>query len=132
MFRPVRPHQRYCKPSCRLAAFKRKASRPQLALSVEDELFRLHFECGAGGKQFATACRAWGGALRAAPRDGRVREQRVSRVEGEMCAARIARKDDQVVCHADPLHLLAIARWAHDFHWLTVAGDLRGGHQGYS
>ena len=43
----TRPHQKHCKPSCRLAAFKlRQVQRegglfPQMS---EDELFRVPFE----------------------------------------------------------------------------------------
>jgi hypothetical protein len=36
--------KKHCKPSCRLAAFKAKASRPQLPLAIDNDLFRLHFE----------------------------------------------------------------------------------------
>jgi hypothetical protein len=44
MFEPTRPHQKHCKPTCRLAAFKLRAGRPTLPTMVEDELFRVPFE----------------------------------------------------------------------------------------
>ena len=38
MFEPTRPHQKHCKPSCRMAAFKARTERPV------DDLFRVPFE----------------------------------------------------------------------------------------
>lgn len=44
MFEPTRPHQKHCRPSCRLAAFKARADRPLLPRLLEGELFRVPFE----------------------------------------------------------------------------------------
>jgi hypothetical protein len=44
MFEPPRPHQKHCKPSCRMAAFKARTDRPVLPGLLEDELFRVPFE----------------------------------------------------------------------------------------
>ena len=43
MFEPTRPHQKHCKPSCRMAAFKARTDRPLLPGPLEDELFRVLF-----------------------------------------------------------------------------------------
>jgi hypothetical protein len=42
-FTPVRPHQRFCRPSCRLAHFK-VAPQPRLPLADPEDLFRVPFE----------------------------------------------------------------------------------------
>jgi hypothetical protein len=44
MFEPTRPHQKHCKPSCRMAAFKARADRPVVPGLLENELFRVPFE----------------------------------------------------------------------------------------
>ena len=44
MFEPTRPHQKHCKPSCRMAAFKARTDRPTLSGLLEDSLFRVPFE----------------------------------------------------------------------------------------
>jgi hypothetical protein len=41
-FAPVRPHQHYCRPSCRLEAFKARQQRS--GVDVETTLFRVPFE----------------------------------------------------------------------------------------
>ena len=44
MFTRARPHQRYCKPACRMGAFKAKAERRSLLGLVENELLQEPFE----------------------------------------------------------------------------------------
>ena len=44
MFELARPHQRHCKPSCRIAAFKARTDRTLLPGLLEDDLFRAPFE----------------------------------------------------------------------------------------
>ena len=43
-FEPVRPHQHFCKPSCRRAAFTGRTEQPRLPSSDPHELFRTPFE----------------------------------------------------------------------------------------
>ena len=41
-FSPTRPHQKFCRPSCRMAYFKAKAERQ--AVDTDADLFRVPFE----------------------------------------------------------------------------------------
>jgi hypothetical protein len=43
-FKPTRPHQKRCRPSCRMAAVSARAGRPSLPGMLEGELFRVPFE----------------------------------------------------------------------------------------
>jgi hypothetical protein len=43
-FEATRPHQRFCKPSCRKAAFTGRQVQPQLPTTDPHELFRTPFE----------------------------------------------------------------------------------------
>ena len=44
VFEPTRPHQRFCKPSCRKAAFTGRQPQPRLLSMDPHELFRTPFE----------------------------------------------------------------------------------------
>ena len=46
MFTPARPHQKHCRPSCRMAAFKLRQGQRGGGLFREsaDDLFRVPFE----------------------------------------------------------------------------------------
>jgi hypothetical protein len=43
-FEPTRPHQRFCKPSCRRAAFTGRREQPRLPVGDTDDLFCVPFE----------------------------------------------------------------------------------------
>ncbi len=43
-FRPTRPHQAYCRPSCRRAAFTGRQTPRPLPFDSDDDLFRVPFE----------------------------------------------------------------------------------------
>ncbi len=43
-FEPTRPHQRFCRPSCRKAAFTGRTEQPRLPTPDPHELFRTPFE----------------------------------------------------------------------------------------
>jgi uncharacterized OB-fold protein len=44
VFEPTRPHQKFCKPSCRRAAFTGRREQPRLPVGDPDDLFRVPFE----------------------------------------------------------------------------------------
>jgi hypothetical protein len=44
IFEAVRPHQHYCKPSCRRAAFTGRQVQPRLPIGDADDLFQVPFE----------------------------------------------------------------------------------------
>jgi hypothetical protein len=43
-YTPLRRHQRFCRPSCRLAAFRAPCGQRRLPLDDPDDLFRVPFE----------------------------------------------------------------------------------------
>jgi hypothetical protein len=43
-FTPIRPHQRFCRPSCRWAHFKVTQPPRLLPFDADDDLFRVPFE----------------------------------------------------------------------------------------
>jgi hypothetical protein len=44
VFEPTRPHQKFCRPSCRRAAFTGRRKQPRLPVGDPEDLFRVPFE----------------------------------------------------------------------------------------